>query len=120
MKLNPNCIRDILITVEEHSDFHHQTEYKEEEQFDSLSAYSHEEIIYHIRQCEESGLIFDVHYYSGGTHIDVRDLSPKGHEFLANIKNDSVWKKTLSKGVGASLPILVELAKEIAFKQFLS
>ena len=119
MKLNPNCIRDILIAVEEHSDFHHQTEYKEESPFNSLSAYSHEEIIYNIRQCEDSGLIYDVHYYSGGTHTDIRDLSPKGHEFLANIRNDSVWKKALSKGIGASLPILIELTKEFAFKQFL-
>ena len=119
MKFNPNCIRDILIPVEELSDFHHQTEYKEEAPFDSLSAYSHEEIIYHIRQCEESGLIYDVHYYSGATHVDIRDLSPKGHEFLAHIRNDSVWKNALSNGIGASLPILVELAKEIAFKQFL-
>ena len=119
MKLNPNCIRDILIAVEEHSDFHHQTEYKEEAPFDSLSAYSHEEIIYHIKQCEESGLICDVHYYSGGTHTDIRDLSPKGHEFLSNIRNESVWNKPISKCVGASISILVELAKEIAFKQFL-
>ncbi|MCI8432427.1 MAG: DUF2513 domain-containing protein [Lachnospiraceae bacterium] len=118
MKLNPNCIRDILIAVETHSDFHHRTEYKQEAPFDSLSAYSHEEIIYHIKQCDESGLIYDVHYYNGGTHTDIRDLSPKGHEFLTNVRNDSVWKKALSKGAGASLTILVELAKEIAFRQF--
>lgn len=120
MKLNPNCIRDILIAVEKHSDFHHKTEYKKEAPFDSLSAYSHEEIIYHIKQCEDSGLICDVHYYSGGIHTDIQDLSPKGHEFLANIRNDSVWKKALSKGLGASLPVLIELAKEISLKQFLS
>ena len=119
MKLNPDCIRDILITVEEHSDFSNQTEYKAEQPFETLSQYSHEEIIYHIRQCENSDLIYGVNYYDGGCHTDILDLSPKGHEFLANMRNDSVWKKVISKGAGASLPILIELAKEIALKHFL-
>lgn len=47
MRLNPNCIRDILITVEENSDFYHMTEYKIEEPFKTLSDYSHEEIFVH-------------------------------------------------------------------------
>lgn len=119
MRLNPNCIRDILITVEENSDFYHMTEYKIEEPFKTLSDYSHEEIIYHIMQCQKSGLIDDVHYYDGGNHTDIRDLSPRGHEFLANIRNDSVWKKVISKGAGASLPVIIELAKEAAIKYFL-
>ena len=119
MKLNPSCIRDILITVEEHSDFNHQTEYKAEEPFETLSEYSHEEIIYHILQCEKSGLIYGVHYYDGGCHTDIRDLTPSGHEFLANIRNNSVWKKIIQKGSGASLPILMELAKSFAVKYFI-
>lgn len=119
MKLNPDCIRDILITVEENSDFYNQTEYKAEAPFTTLSRYSHNEIIYHIQQCQKSGLIDDVHYYDGGMHTDILDLSPAGHEFLANMRNESIWKKVVSKGAGASLPVLMELAKEIAFKHFL-
>lgn len=119
MKLNPNCIRDILITVEENSDFSHQTEYKKEKPFHHLSSYSHDEIIYHIRQCELSNLISDVHYYDGGKHTDILDLTPIGHEFLANIRNDCVWKEIISKGINISLPILMEIAKELAFKYFL-
>lgn len=119
MKLNPECIRDVLIAVEANSDFYNQAEYKAEAPFEPLSRYSHEEIIYHIMQCEKSGLIDDVHYYDGGIHTDIRDLSPAGHEFLANIRNDSIWKKVLSKGAGASLSILMALAKEAATSYFL-
>lgn len=119
MKLNSDCIRDILITVEENSDFHHVTEYKTESPFAILSKYSSEEILYHIMQCQKSGLIDDVRYYDGGKHTTIRDLSPSGHEFLANIRNDTIWKKVVSKGAGASLPIIIELAKEIALKHFL-
>jgi len=119
MKLNMDCIRDILITVEEHSDFYNQTEYKAEEPFETLSAYSHEEIIYHIRQCDNYGLIYEVHYYDGGAHADILDLTPSGHDFLANIRNSSVWKKVLSKAASASLPVLMEVAKETAMSHFL-
>lgn len=120
MRLNPNCIRDLLLTVEEHSDFHHQTEYHKETPFERLSHYSHEEIIYHIKQCDKSNLISDVHYYDGGNNIDILDLTPQGHEFLANIRNDSVWKKVVSKCAGASLPVMLTAAKDIAMKYFLS
>lgn len=119
MKLNPNCIRDILITVEENSDFIHQTEYRKGTCFKHFQDYSHEEIIYHIKQCELSGLIYDVHYYDAGSCILIRDLSPIGHEFLTNIRNDAVWKKLLIKGMGASLPILIEMAKAYAMNYFL-
>ena len=118
MKLNPNCIRDILITVEEHSDFYHQTEYNIEDPFENLSKYSHDEILYHILQCEKSGLIDGVQYYDDGDLTDIRDLTPAGHEFLANIRNDTVWKKLAQKGKGASLPILMELAKTFAVQYF--
>lgn len=119
MRLNPNCIRDVLLAVEAHSDFSTQAEYKIEDPFPELSSYTHSEILYHIRQCEESGLIQEVHYYDGGKHTDISDLTPAGHEFLANIRNDSVWKKVISKGSGASLNILMELAKQAALKYFL-
>lgn len=119
MRLNPDCIRDILMAVETHSDFCTQAEYKVEDPFPELSCYTHEEILYHIRQCEESGLITEVHYYDGGKHTDISDLTPTGHEFLANIRNDSIWKKVISKGSGASLSILMELAKQTALKYFL-
>lgn len=119
MRLNVSCIRDILIAVESHSDFSTQAEYKIEDPFPELSDYSHDEILYHIKQCEVSGLIQGVEYYDGGNLTDISDLTPAGHEFLANIRNDSVWKKLLSRGTGASLSILMELAKQFATKYFL-
>lgn len=120
MKLNPDCIRGILLTVEEKCDFDTPWEYKRN-QFESeyLAEYSHEEILYHIRQSEQSDLIQGVHYYDDGDDVLICDLTPCGHEFLANIRNESVWKKALSQAAGASLPVLFEVAKKIAIKYFL-
>lgn len=121
MKLNPDCIRGILLTVEDKCDFDTPWEY-EKDNFESefLAEYTHKEILYHIKQADESRLIQNVHYYEGGDDVLICDLTPAGHEFLANIRNDSVWKKVISKASGASLPILLEVAKDAALKHFLS
>lgn len=120
MRLNPDCIRGILLTVEEKCNFDTPWEY-ECDTFESeyLAEYSHEEIIYHIKQAEHSELIEGVHYYDGGDTVLICDLTPAGHEFLANIRNESIWKKVASKAAGASLPILLEVAKDVAMKHFL-
>lgn len=120
MRLNPDCIRSILLTVEDKCDFDTPWEYNRDN-FESeyLAEYSHKEILYHIKQAEESGLLQGVHYYDGGDDVIICDLTPTGHEFLANIRSDSIWKKVISKASGASLPILLEVAKEAALKHFL-
>ncbi len=120
MKLNPNCIRGILLTIEEICDFNTCWEY-ERDTFESeyLAEYSHEEIIYHIRQASQSGLIQGVEYFDSGDSVLIGDLTPSGHEFLANIRSDVLWKKILSKASGASLPILFKIAKQTATEFFL-
>ena len=120
MKLNINCIRDILLTIEENCDFETPWEYQEDSPDSKfLSNYNHEEIVYHIKQAEKSDLIDGVDYFESGSNIYISDLTPKGHEFLANIRNDTVWKKVLSKASNASLPIILEVAKDAAKKHFL-
>ena len=118
MKLNPDCVRGILLTIEEKCDFSTSWYYsKNELESKYLTKYSHEEIIYHIGQCDKSGLIDGVAYYDGGDSILIGDLSPYGHEFLANIRTETVWKK-LSKLSSASLPVLFDLAKDFALAYY--
>lgn len=120
MKLNVNCIRDILLTVEEECDFETPWEYQEDSPPPKfLADYTHKEIVYHINQAQKSNPICGVEYFECGSDIYISDLTPKGHEFLSNIRNDTVWKKVLSKASGASLPIILEVAKEAAKKYFL-
>ena len=30
----------------------------------------------------------------GGDIVEISDLSPSGHEYLANIRSDNIWNKT--------------------------
>lgn len=114
MKLNPDCIRDILLTVEEHSTVGKNVVIVPNQctEYIRLKKYQPAEIAYHLRQCCLNGL-----FYNAVADLDctytIQDLSPKGHEFLANIRSEKLWKKTLrlSKKIGsAALPILMELA----------
>ena len=118
MKLNPDCIRDILITVEANTDFNHIYTYLASELPNEhyLSKYSNDEVIYHISQCDKSNLIENVNYFDAGDMITISDLSPEGQEFLNNIREDTNWHKTkeVAGKIGSfSLNMLSQIATNI-------
>lgn len=116
MRLNPDCIRDILLTIEEtvtYSEMFHF--YAENNAYPRLQSYEGEEILYHLRQCEYDGFFSDCKFTLDGTCL-VLDLSPKAHKFLADIRTDTIWNKTkeTAKSVGSfSLDILVKIASSV-------
>lgn len=115
MKLNPDCIRDILLTVEANTSFATPMRYDSNSKYDALDSYSSEEIFYHIKQCELSGFLTKVTWFLGGGCF-IYDLSPLGHEFLANIRSNTNWNKTkeISKKVGStSLNVLSQIAANV-------
>ena len=113
MKLNPDCIRDILIYIEEHSDLLTMVEISPTELPDQLSAYKPNEVMYHIKQCELSGMFGEkVSWYMSGNCI-IRYLSPAGHQFLSDIRSDNTWNKTkqIAENVGVNA---IDTLKQIA------
>lgn len=119
MKLNPDCIRDILMAIEDVTEYGTSFEYSpDDKDHDKLLKYSSKEVQYHIRQCELAGLIVDVIPAYGGELMIVGDLSPAGHEFLANTRKSAIWEgvKGVAGEIGAnSLSSLAEIAKQAAF-----
>ena len=115
MKLNPDCIRDILLQIEESTDLNTPWEFDDEHEPEGrLSQYTVDEITYHIRQCELSGYVVGCEQNSSG--FSIRYLSPEGHAFLADIRSDSVWNKTkaVAGKIGAwSLDTLTKVATGI-------
>ena len=105
MKLNPDCTRAILMAVEDTCDYNHMFRYSCHNNLNEK--FSSDEIKYHARQCDLAGF-----FYKYSDEIDddwsVIDLSPKGHEFLANIRSDTVWNnvKDISTKVGGQSPCL--------------
>ena len=120
MKLNPDCIRDILFAIEEKSTYFEGITLPDETP-PGLAAYTTDEILYHVRQCDHSGLLLGYRPYLGGA-CSVKDLSPSGHSFLADVRTDSNWEKVKASAgkVGSvSLPILIKIAADFVMKAIL-
>lgn len=95
MKLNPDCIRDILLKCEELCAPGKICTFPFEEFTKNDNTYTAEETLYHLRQCDMN------EYFSKSSedlsgNFRVYDLSPKAHEFLADIRSESIWNKTKS------------------------
>ena len=117
MRLNPDCVRDILLEVEAQTDYSTALKYDRAESVpDRFRKYSHDELIYHISQCDKAGLIEVMTYSWGGDLVMISDLTPDGHEFLANTRKNEIWEgtKAIAGKVGsASLSALVQIASNV-------
>lgn len=115
VKLNPDLIRNILLTVEDISDGTVNYLFDNPECFPLLENHSLEEVSYHIKQLNDYGLLSGVNscFSEKGVCYYIIDLSPEGHKYLQAIKEPSIWNKTMNKikAVGnISLPIIYEIA----------
>lgn len=112
MKLNPDCIRDILLYVEENTSLRHFVSLDPSALPDELNKYEPDEIMYHVKQAELSYLIEEPSYFMDGGCL-IKYLLPEGHQFLANIREDTNWNKTkeIAKTAGSnSLDALKQIA----------
>lgn len=123
MKLNPDCVRDLLIEVEEKADGVNYFRFSSNSGFgsketpnDLTEKYTRDEVIYHIVQCNESGFFVQMKKNVIGTY-NISCLSPQGHQFLNDIRNNTNWEK-IKKGFisagGFSIKALAEIAQSIA------
>ena len=110
MKLNPDCIRDIMLVLEEKLSV---CDSPKGYYFQSSSVpgiiscvhekgYSKEEVAYTVLQLAESGYIVTSsrdlcnithHTFNPGS---ILYITPKGHEFIAKIRDTERWRKVKS------------------------
>lgn len=133
MKLNLDCIRQILLCVEEHTGlrkacFFIDSGLEESEimignspipfpdyQSKLLEKFSNDELIYHLNYCVESDLLTTNESY-GLYQIFIMDLTPKGHDFLENIRDSKVWSnvKDIASKVGSkSLDSIIQISSNV-------
>ena len=119
MKLNQDCVRDLLLFLEENlglgsfinisSDFHE----------DALSNYSANDLIYTAQKLLEADYIDAKIMHFMGTNIPsvrISSITYQGHQFLDNIRDNSIWKSTkdkASKVASVSLPIIQQIASSL-------
>lgn len=108
MRLNPDCIRDLLLTAEEHENMLYPGN------FNLLDKYDRQEVIYHIKQCHMSELILVTEYANDGGYR-ISDLTPKGHELVSQIRPEFNWSKITKILLkhGCSISAIIQCATTI-------
>lgn len=112
MRLNPDCIRDILFFVEENTSHNIIIRVHNDSQ-DILPQYDKEELFYHINQCVMGNLIVGEVYSNSSV---IKYLTPNGHTFLENIRQATTWNKVKNqaKQIGSfSLQALFQISSII-------
>ena len=111
MKLDIDCVRDILLSVEENTGLHKSCRFIDEylmnkscaamdvepEEIPAYQAslqerHSNNKLIYHVNYCVKAGLIEAADDHEGFAVL-VSDLSFSGHELLENIRSHGNWEK---------------------------
>lgn len=120
MKLNPECIRDIMFYLEENLTMNSDLEINEISVFDLPEKlnYSIEEIANTLLVLDDANFI--VCYRNNGEDaivaLDIYRITYTGYQFLESIRPDSVWKKvqTISGNIGSfSLNVISQIATSV-------
>lgn len=134
MRLNMDCIRDILLWVESITTPTKYAKYLNtnwvelytvlykisprpiQNQKVLTDKYENDVIIYHLRYCFESGLL-KPSTRNDYPYVGIKDLTPLGHEFLSNIRNEENFNKVKqsAKELGIeSVKSFIDIAKSVA------
>lgn len=128
MKLNPDCIRDVLLYLEENLEITPKLEIKSIPlgKIANSVSYPIEETANTLLTLDEGGLIIAKHNTSGNNMIyqfSVSRITYSGYQFIETIRPKSVWKQILAalKSVGSfSIPMIQEIAPKIVETQILA
>lgn len=117
MKLDPNCVRDVLLEIEKLG-FYETT--NPDKLHDVLSDYSVEQLTYTCLKLGEGEFItLDTFRGMGSYQPGIKcvvGMTYKGHEFLEKIRPKLAWDKVLSaaKDVGMfSLDVMAKVAVSV-------
>ncbi len=125
MKLNYDCVRSVLLTVEKSKTIDEELNLiplTVEMIFEQLPKYEDSEILYTIEKLKEAGYINAALHFAAGHFIDgaVSSITYSGHEYLDNIREPEVWRKVkaMLKNAGAiTLPLISQAAQMLIGSQ---
>lgn len=121
--LNYECIKDILIYLQNNLEYTQSSAHKEINWHDIYTdenlckIYLQEDIMYNIEKIIEAGFVrTSIFTHNNETHeiflCFIDDITMTGHNFLCNAQNETIWKSVknkLSSFGKVSLPIFLKL-----------
>lgn len=117
MKRDMDLVRKLLAFFEEKPDPHHV-------EVPPIDGYDPTTIKYHLVLLHDAGLLRCEPVRSSTSdriiYVLPFDLTWRGHEFLATIKDEGIWRKTkdliASKGGALTFDVIADVAKRLALK----
>lgn len=115
MKLNHDCVRDLLLYIEEHSSYDTKIDVNKLK----FKNYSNSDLIYTADKLFEANYLNCIksnQFNNSSPSIIIKSITYDGHQFLDNIRDDGVWKNTksiLSKFTSTSLGIISDISSQI-------
>lgn len=88
MKFDPNCVRDLLLLVEDCNEILLRADAK-------IADYDFDTISSHANKCNQAGLFVGFEEYIDRS-IFIEDLSIKGHQLLCEMRDEKTWKRFLN------------------------
>ncbi|WP_259417649.1 DUF2513 domain-containing protein [Bacillus toyonensis] len=110
MKLNQDCIRSILLELEEKLNLGQHIHLHQLKEFETFKEFGENQSIYAILKLIEAGYLSGAHQFDGDEiyYLGIASITFSGHEFLDTIRDSKVWSttKTLTKKL-SSVPLNV-------------
>lgn len=120
MKLNPDCLRDILIYLEENLTIVDGNKFSKvslSTLVEELPSYLEDEIFYSVYNLKEVNMISGRFSDAADMHMfvcEIKNITWEGHEFLNTVRPKSIWnatKENASKLGVSSIHALFSIAK---------
>lgn len=124
MRLNHDCIRDLLLELEDKINLDNPLLLGELRNLETYSLYGEDTTFYTVFKLKEAGFINASWQYASDSlyWLSVSSITWEGHQFLDNIRENEVWKETKNKIKGfssVSITILAGVAQEYLKKKLL-
>ena len=124
MKLDYDCLRSLLLKLEDFENLDDDLHYQYmtlDDMAEALPEFSKSMIAYTTLKAKEGDLInASIMNADGGIYAcTYSSLTYDGHQFLDNVRNNNIWNKTksIAKELGcSSLRSLASIAEKVAFE----
>lgn len=120
MKLNPDCMRDILFYLEEYLSISEELEFEEISMYDLAQHldYPIQEIANTLVILDEAGYIISIRNDNDDriADLDVYRITYDGYQFIETIRPEPVWEKVKSTGkhIGSfSIDVITRVATTV-------
>lgn len=119
MRINNDCIRDVLLHLEEVLNFENFYQVSSDDDEETVLGYPLEDVVYSLVKLNEAGYIdAKIHKtLNPSTLVFVSSITWSGHQFLDTIRPQTVWDKTKSSAAqigSTSLTVLSQIAVTVA------